>query len=57
MSKPRVPGKDEPPKHDREALIDETLEETFPASDPPTWDTVADPPANDEAPLDPNLPD
>jgi len=57
MSKPRVPGEDEPSTHDREAQIDETLEETFPASDPPTWDTIADPPANDEAPLDPNPPD
>ena len=53
MSKPRVPGKDEPPIHDREAQIDETLAETFPASDPPTWDTVADPPSSEEAPPEP----
>lgn len=53
MSNARVPRNDEPPKPDREAQIDEMLEETFPASDPPTWDTVADAHEDDEAPLDP----
>jgi hypothetical protein len=59
MPKPRDPRPDKVPREpgDREALIDETLEETFPASDPPTWDTIADPSADDETPLDPNLPD
>lgn len=40
--RPRGAKKSEPddPPPDAEALIDETLEATFPASDPPTWDSV-----------------
>ena len=42
-----------------EEMIDETLEDTFPASDPPTWDTLAQKPdEEDDRPLlDPELAD
>ncbi len=47
--KPKVPHEEKPPP-DREDLIDEILEATFPASDPPTWDSVARTPPDDADP-------
>lgn len=41
------PDREGPP--DREEMIDEVLEDTFPASDPPTWDSVARTPPADES--------
>ena len=41
---------------EREALIDEILEGTFPASDPPNWDGVSDVTEPEEKPTDPGAP-
>jgi hypothetical protein len=51
----REPSQKPPPEKreaEREALIDEILEGTFPASDPPNWDGIDEDVQTDEEPAE-----